>query len=209
MAAIVGPNGAGKSTFIKAALELTPRLTGEVAFFGESLRAVRQRIAYVPQRAAIDWDFPITVEEVVLMGVYGQRGWVRRPRKEDYLRVADALEVVGLASFRQRPIAQLSGGQQQRTFLARALVQQADLWILDEPFQGVDAETEQALVVVLHGLQSKGKTIIAVHHDLQTLPRYFDYLFAINVRRIAEGYMRDIALAEVLKQTFAHEGIAQ
>ena len=117
--------------------------------------------------------------------------------------------MVGLASFRQRPIAQLSGGQQQRTFLARALVQQADLWILDEPFQGVDAETEQALVVVLHGLQSKGKTIIAVHHDLQTLPRYFDYLFAINVRRIAEGYMRDIALAEVLKQTFAHEGIAQ
>ena len=209
MAAIVGPNGAGKSTFIKAALELTPRLTGEVAFFGESLRAVRQRIAYVPQRAAIDWDFPITVEEVVLMGVYGQRGWVRRPRKEDYLRVADALEVVGLASFRQRPIAQLSGGQQQRTFLARALVQQADLWILDEPFQGVDAETEHALVAVLHGLQTKGKTIIAVHHDLQTLPRYFDYLFAINVRRIAEGYIRDIALPEVLKQTFAHEGIAQ
>ena len=209
MAAIVGPNGAGKSTFIKAALELTPRLTGDVTFFGESLRAVRQRIAYVPQRAAIDWDFPITVEEVVLMGVYGQRGWVRRPRKEDYLRVADALEVVGLASFRQRPIAQLSGGQQQRTFLARALVQQADLWILDEPFQGVDAETEHALVAVLHGLQAKGKTIIAVHHDLQTLPRYFDYLFAINVRRIAEGYMRDIALAEVLKQTFAHEGIAQ
>lgn len=209
MAAIVGPNGAGKSTFIKAALELTPRLTGEVAFFGESLRAVRQRIAYVPQRAAIDWDFPITVEEVVLMGVYGQRGWVRRPRKEDYLRVADALDVVGLASFRQRPIAQLSGGQQQRTFLARALVQQADLWILDEPFQGVDAETEHALVAVLHGLQTKGKTIIAVHHDLQTLPRYFDYLFAINVRRIAEGYIRDIALPEVLKQTFAHEGIAQ
>jgi manganese/zinc/iron transport system ATP- binding protein len=209
MAAIVGPNGAGKSTFIKAALALTPRLTGEVTFFGESLRAVRQRIAYVPQRAAIDWDFPITVEEVVLMGVYGQRGWVRRPRKEDYLRVADALDVVGLASFRQRPIAQLSGGQQQRTFLARALVQQADLWILDEPFQGVDAETEHALVAVLHGLQAKGKTIIAVHHDLQTLPRYFDYLFAINVRRIAEGYMRDIALAEVLKQTFAHEGIAQ
>jgi manganese/zinc/iron transport system ATP- binding protein len=209
MAAIVGPNGAGKSTFIKAALELTPRLTGEVTFFGESLRAVRQRIAYVPQRAAIDWDFPITVEEVVLMGVYGQRGWVRRPRKEDYLRVADALDVVGLASFRQRPIAQLSGGQQQRTFLARALVQQADLWILDEPFQGVDAETEHALVAVLHGLQAKGKTIIAVHHDLQTLPRYFDYLFAINVRRIAEGYMRDLALAEVLKQTFAHEGIAQ
>lgn len=136
MAAIVGPNGAGKSTFIKAALALTPRLTGDVTFFGESLRAVRQRIAYAPQRAAIDWDFPITVEEVVLMGVYGQRGWVRRPRKEDYLRVADALEVVGLASFRQRPIAQLSGGQQQRTFLARALVQQADLWILDEPFQG-------------------------------------------------------------------------
>jgi manganese/zinc/iron transport system ATP- binding protein len=209
MAAIVGPNGAGKSTFIKAALALTPRLTGDVTFFGESLRAVRQRIAYVPQRAAIDWDFPITVEEVVLMGVYGQRGWVRRPRKEDYMRVADALEVVGLASFRQRPIAQLSGGQQQRTFLARALVQQADLWILDEPFQGVDAETEHALVAVLHGLQTKGKTIIAVHHDLQTLPRYFDYLFAINVRRIAEGYMRDIALAEVLKQTFAHEGIAQ
>ena len=209
MAAIVGPNGAGKSTFIKAALELTPRLTGDVTFFGESLRAVRQRIAYVPQRAAIDWDFPITVEEVVVMGVYGQRGWVRRPRTEDYVRVAEALEVVGLASFRQRPIAQLSGGQQQRTFLARAFVQQADMWILDEPFQGVDAETELALVALLHALQTKGKTIIAVHHDLQTLPKYFDYLFAINVRRIAEGYMRDVALAEVLKQTFAHEGIAQ
>jgi manganese/zinc/iron transport system ATP- binding protein len=180
-----------------------------VTFFGESLRAVRQRIAYVPQRAAIDWDFPITVEEVVVMGVYGQRGWVRRPRTEDYVRVAEALEVVGLASFRQRPIAQLSGGQQQRTFLARAFVQQADMWILDEPFQGVDAETELALVALLQALQTKGKTIIAVHHDLQTLPKYFDYLFAINVRRIAEGYIRDLALAEVLKQTFAHEGIAQ
>jgi manganese/zinc/iron transport system ATP- binding protein len=209
MAAIVGPNGAGKSTFIKAALELTPRLTGDVTFFGESLRAVRQRIAYVPQRAAIDWDFPITVEEVVVMGVYGQRGWLRRPRKEDYVRVAEALDVVGLANFRQRPIAQLSGGQQQRTFLARAFVQQADMWILDEPFQGVDAETELALVALLQALQTKGKTIIAVHHDLQTLPKYFDYLFAINVRRIAEGYIRDLALAEVLKQTFAHEGIAQ
>jgi manganese/zinc/iron transport system ATP- binding protein len=143
------------------------------------------------------------------MGVYGQRGWLRRPRKEDYVRVAEALDVVGLANFRQRPIAQLSGGQQQRTFLARAFVQQADMWILDEPFQGVDAETELALVALLQALQTKGKTIIAVHHDLQTLPKYFDYLFAINVRRIAEGYIRDLALAEVLKQTFAHEGIAQ
>lgn len=206
MAAIVGPNGAGKSTFIKAALELTPRLTGEVRFFGEPLQAVRQRIAYVPQRAAIDWDFPITVEEVALMGTYGQRGWFRRPRKEDLQRVHDALEVVGLAKYRQRSIAQLSGGQQQRTFLARALVQQAEMWILDEPFQGVDADTERALVGVLHDLKSHGKTIIAVHHDLQTLPRYFDYLFAVNARRIAEGYIKDLTLDDVLQRTFALTG---
>lgn len=206
MAAIVGPNGAGKSTFIKAALELTPRLTGEVRFFGQNLRTVRQRIAYVPQRAAIDWDFPITVEEVAVMGAYGQRGWFRRPQKEDYVRAHKALEVVGLANFRTRPIAQLSGGQQQRTFLARALVQQADLWILDEPFQGVDAETERTLVGVLHALKGSGKTIIAVHHDLQTLPHYFDYLFAINARRIAEGYIKDIKLDEVVHQTFSFVG---
>lgn len=207
MAAIVGPNGAGKSTLIKAALELTPRLTGEVRFFGEPLSRVRQRVAYVPQCAAIDWDFPITVEEVALMGCYGQRGWFRRPQKADYLRVTQALEVVGLASFRQRPIAQLSGGQQQRTFLARALVQQADMWILDEPFQGVDAETERALVTVLHDLKSHGKTIIAVHHDLQTLPRYFDYLFAINARRVAEGFIKDMALEDVVQQTFSTMGV--
>ncbi len=207
MAAIVGPNGAGKSTFIKAALDLIPRLTGNVQFFGTSLREVRQQIAYVPQRAAIDWDFPITVEEVALMGCYGQRGWFRGPRKEDYLRVTAALEVVGLSGYRQRPIAQLSGGQQQRTFLARALVQQANLWILDEPFQGVDAETERALVHVLHDLKAQGKTIIAVHHDLQTLPQYFDYLFAINARRIAEGYIKDIALDDVVNRTFSFSGV--
>lgn len=208
MAAIVGPNGAGKSTFIKAALELTPRLTGEVRFFDQPLDAVRQRIAYVPQRAAIDWDFPITVEEVAVMGVYGQRGWFRRPRRDDYQRAHEALEIVGLAQYRQRPIAQLSGGQQQRTFLARALVQQADMWILDEPFQGVDAETERALVTVLHGLKDNGKTIIAVHHDLQTLPRYFDYLFAVNARRIAEGYIKDMRLDDVLQQTFSLAGVS-
>jgi manganese/zinc/iron transport system ATP- binding protein len=207
MAAIIGPNGAGKSTFIKAALELTPKLTGEVQFFGQPLAAVRQQIAYVPQRAAIDWDFPITVEEVAVMGAYGQRGWFRRPRKEDYQRALDSLEIVGLGQYRTRPIAQLSGGQQQRTFLARALVQQADIWILDEPFQGVDAETERALVTVLHGLKAKGKTIIAVHHDLQTLPRYFDYLFAVNARRVAEGYIKDIRLDEVIPQTFSLVGV--
>ncbi|MFZ9857507.1 MAG: metal ABC transporter ATP-binding protein [Roseiflexaceae bacterium] len=207
MAAIVGPNGAGKSTFIKAALELTPRLTGEVQFFGLRLDDVRQRIAYVPQRAAIDWDFPITVEEVAVMGAYGQRGWLRRPLKDDYVRVQEALEIVGLAQYRRRPISQLSGGQQQRTFLARALVQQADMWILDEPFQGVDSETERALVSVLHGLKTKGKTIIAVHHDLQTLPQYFDYLFAVNARRIAEGYIKDIKLDDVVQRTFAIAGV--
>lgn len=206
MAAIVGPNGAGKSTFIKAALELTPRLTGEVRFFDENLRLVRQRIAYVPQRAAIDWDFPITVEEVALMGAYGQRGWFRRPDKDDMRNVGNALEVVGLAQYRHRPIAQLSGGQQQRTFLARALVQRADLWILDEPFQGVDVETERALVHVLHDLKSHGKTIIAVHHDLQTLPNYFDYLFAVNARRVAEGYIKDLSLDDVVHRTFSLVG---
>lgn len=208
MAAIVGPNGAGKSTFIKAALELTTRLTGEVKFFGQSLAQVRTRIAYVPQRAAIDWDFPITVEEVALMGSYGQRGWLRRPQHDDRKRVAEALEIVGLAPFYKRPISQLSGGQQQRTFLARALVQQADLWVLDEPFQGVDAETERALVAVLHQLKNSGKTIIAVHHDLQTLPQYFDYLYAINARRIAEGYIKDLSVNEVVQQAFAPVGMS-
>ena len=170
LAAIVGPNGAGKSTFLKAVLGLVPSATGYVKVFGESINAVRSRIGYVPQRESVDWDFPITVRDVVLMGRYGKIGWLRRPSKDDRRAADRHLEQVDMAQFADRQIRQLSGGQQQRVFLARALAQEASLYLMDEPFAGVDATTEQAIIILMRRLREEGRTIVCVHHDLQTVP---------------------------------------
>lgn len=187
MAAVIGPNGAGKSTLLKAALGLIPKVEGEVRAFGQPVAQAMPRIAYVPQRAAVDWDFPARVIDVVQMGLYRQTGPFRRisPALRD--KAADCLARLGMAEFATRQIGALSGGQQQRVFLARALAQGAELVILDEPFAGVDAATEAAIIAVLHGLRAEGRTVIAVHHDLSTVPAYFDRVLLLNRHVIAEG----------------------
>jgi manganese/zinc/iron transport system ATP- binding protein len=187
MTAIVGPNGAGKSTFLKAVLGLIPRLSGEVSVFGRPLAAVRARVAYVPQRASVDWEFPARVLDVVEMGQFPTLGLLGRRTAAHRSAARAALDRTGMADFASRQIGELSGGQQQRVFLARALVQGADLYLLDEPFAGVDAATEAALVAVLQGLKAEGRTIAVVHHDLATVPAYFDRVLLLNVRKQAEG----------------------
>ncbi|MEO0939308.1 MAG: metal ABC transporter ATP-binding protein [Pseudomonadota bacterium] len=187
MTAIIGPNGAGKSTLLKAALGVITPLSGRVTAFGAPVAAVRDRIAYVPQRASVDWDFPVRVIDVVMMGLYGQLGLLGRIRGQHKARVMEALDRVGMADFAHRQIGQLSGGQQQRVFLARALAQGADLYLLDEPFAGVDAATEAAIVDVLHGLRAEGNTIAVVHHDLSTVAQYFDDVFLLNTQAVAAG----------------------
>ncbi|MDQ4060268.1 MAG: metal ABC transporter ATP-binding protein [Pseudomonadota bacterium] len=187
LVAIVGPNGAGKSTFIKACLGIVPLLSGEVRFFGEPLARVRRRVGYVPQRSSVDWDFPVSVLEVVAMGRYGHVGIARRLRPQDRDAAMAALDSVGLAELAGRQIGQLSGGQQQRVFLARALAQEADLYFMDEPFAGVDAATEHAVIEVLRRLDAAGRMVICVHHDLQTVADYFDHVLMLNVVKIADG----------------------
>jgi manganese/zinc/iron transport system ATP- binding protein len=190
--AIVGPNGAGKTTLIKSILGLVPTAAGRIEVLGASLAARRRDVAYVPQRGSVDWDFPTSVLDVVLMGTYGRLGWIRRPGAEERARASEALEQVGMADFADRQIAQLSGGQQQRVFLARALVQDARVYLMDEPFQGVDATTEKAIVALLQRLREDGKTVLVVHHDLQTVPEYFDWVLLLNVRRIAAGPVAEV-----------------
>jgi manganese/zinc/iron transport system ATP- binding protein len=200
--AIVGPNGAGKSTLIKAAMGLVPAVAGEVRVFGRPFAASRREIAYVPQRSSLEWDFPTDVLDVVTMGTYGGLGWLRRPGKAERERAAAALDEVAMGAFSSRPIAQLSGGQQQRVLLARALVQDAPILVLDEPFQGVDAPTERAIVAVLDRLSAAGKTVIVVHHDLQTVPEYFDSVLLLNVRAIDSGAVSEVFTEENLRLTF-------
>jgi manganese/zinc/iron transport system ATP- binding protein len=202
VAAIIGPNGAGKSTLLKAALGLVRPVAGTVAFFGEPLRRARRRVAYVPQRASVDWDFPATVLDVALMGTYGRLGWFRRPGRAEVAVAREALARVGLSDLADRQIGQLSGGQQQRTFLARALAQQADLYLMDEPFQGVDAVTEEAIVGLLRELRSAGRTAVVVHHDLATVPEYFDWVALMNVKLIAAGPVAEVFTAERLQATY-------
>jgi manganese/zinc/iron transport system ATP- binding protein len=202
MSAIIGPNGAGKSTLLKAALGVIPRLSGEVFVFGTRIEAARQRIAYVPQRASVDWDFPTTVMDVVQMGLYRKVGLLGRLSGGMAEKARDCLRRVGMSDFGHRQIGQLSGGQQQRVFLARALAQDADLYLLDEPFAGVDAATERAIVDVLKLLKAEGKAVIAVHHDLSTVRDYFDHVFLINVRRIAEGPVATAFTTENLRATY-------
>ena len=202
LTAIVGPNGAGKSTLLKAALGITPALAGEITSFGAPLEASRDRIAYVPQRASVDWDFPTTVLDVVLMGLYRRVGLFGRIRGAMKARARACLRRVGMVDFESRQIGQLSGGQQQRVFLARALAQDADLYLLDEPFAGVDAATERAIIDVLKELKSEGKAVVAVHHDLATVEDYFDRILMLNVRRIAEGPVKTEFNAETLSATY-------
>jgi len=185
--AIVGPNGAGKSTLIKAALDLIPRAAGDVRFYGKAYAQARHLVGYVPQRGSVDWDFPTSVLDVVMMGLYGRLGWFKRPRQAQRDQALHALEQVGLVDFAARQISQLSGGQQQRTFLARALVQEAQLYFMDEPFAAVDAVTERAIVTVLQALRAQQKTVIVVHHDLQTVEDYFDWVTLLNVEVVASG----------------------
>jgi manganese/zinc/iron transport system ATP- binding protein len=202
MTAIIGPNGAGKSTMLKAALGVIPRLSGEVTVFGRPIEAARDRIAYVPQRASVDWDFPTTVIDVVLMGLYRRVGLLKRLTGAHLALARDCLGRVGMADFADRQIGQLSGGQQQRVFLARALAQEADLYLLDEPFAGVDAATERAIIDVLKALKAEGRAVVCVHHDLATVPAYFDHVFLINVCRIAEGPVETTFTAENLHATY-------
>ncbi len=184
---IVGPNGAGKTTLIKAALGLVPLASGKVEIYGKSLKQQRSLIGYVPQRESVDWDFPVTALDVVLMGTYGQLGWFRRPGKIQREAARVGLEQVGMSQYAHRQIRQLSGGQQQRVFLARALAQDARIYFMDEPFAGVDAATESAIVTLMQSLRSTGKTVFVVHHDLQTVAEYFDYVILLNMRLIACG----------------------
>ncbi len=202
LAAIIGPNGAGKSTLIKAALGLLPLAAGTVQIFGRPYHEARKLVGYVPQRGSVDWDFPTSVLDVVLMGRYGRLGWVRRPGAEDRAAAGEALEQVGMTELAGRQISQLSGGQQQRVFLARALVQDAELYLMDEPFQGVDATTERTIVELLQELRSGGKTIVAVHHDLQTVAEYFDRVVLLNVRLVASGTIAEAFTDEALRRTY-------
>ncbi len=202
LVAIVGPNGAGKSTLINAALDLIPKASGRVTIFGKPYRQQRGLVGYVPQRESVDWDFPISALEVVAMGLYRKIGWCRPVTRKYRLKAIEALDRVGMADYVQRQISQLSGGQQQRVFLARALVQEADLYLMDEPFSGVDAATERAIVVLLRELRSQGKTALVVHHDLQTVAEYFDHVLLLNMRLVAAGPTQDVFTHENLRKTY-------
>jgi manganese/zinc/iron transport system ATP- binding protein len=199
---VVGPNGAGKSTLIKSILGLVPLASGEIKVFGEPVAKVRKRIGYVPQRESVDWDFPINVLDVVLMGTYGRLGWFRRPSVADRKWAFECLDRIGLASLANQQIGQLSGGQQQRTFLARALAQRADIYFMDEPMAGVDAATEQAVFKLLQDLRAQGKTVVVVHHDLRTVPKYFDYVVMLNMRLVASGSTSSVFTRENLQKTY-------
>ncbi|HUH46016.1 MAG TPA: metal ABC transporter ATP-binding protein [Arenibacter sp.] len=200
--AIVGPNGAGKSTLIKAMLDIIKPIAGSVTIFGEPYKKQYKEVAYVPQKGSVDWDFPTTALDVVLMGTYGSLGWIKRPGQKQRKEALEALEKVGMLEFKTRQISQLSGGQQQRIFLARALVQKASIYIMDEPFQGVDATTEKAIVNILKELRKSGKTVVVVHHDLQTVPEYFDWVTFLNVKKIATGSVKDIFNDDNLTKTY-------
>lgn len=200
--AIVGPNGAGKTTFIKAVLGLVPVAAGQVSIYGKPYAAQRAHVAYVPQRGSVDWDFPTSVLDVVTMGLYGRLGWIRRPGRKEREQAMEALDKIGMAAFAGRQISQLSGGQQQRVFLARALVQDAQVYFMDEPFQGVDAVTERSIVAILREMRAAGKTVVVVHHDLQTVAEYFDWVAMINVRRIAVGPVAEAFTEANLRATY-------
>lgn len=202
MIAIVGPNGAGKSTLLKAALGIVPKLSGQALFFGKSIKQCRHKIAYVPQRTSVDWDFPARVIDVVMMGFYQRIGMFRYFGAGYRNKAMQCLDRVGMSDFALRQIGQLSGGQQQRVFLARALAQDADLYLLDEPFAGVDAATERTIIDVLNTLKDEKRTVICVHHDLATVQQYFDHVLLMNVRKIADGPVATTFTAANLQEAY-------
>jgi len=199
---IVGPNGAGKSTLLKAVMDLIPRASGRIQVFGKDYAQSRRRVGYVPQRETVDWDFPVDALDVVTMGLYREIGWCLPVRKKHRRAAMEALERVGIADLAHRQISQLSGGQQQRTFLARALVQDADLYLMDEPFAAVDAATERAIVDVLREMQQRGKTAVVIHHDLQTVSAYFDHVVLLNMRVVASGLVGEVFTPDNLRKTY-------
>jgi len=199
---IVGPNGAGKSTLLKAILGLVPLASGTVTFYGRPLSEQRKLIGYVPQRESVDWDFPVSVLDAVLMGTYGRLGWFRRPGANERAWARECLDRVGLADLERRQIGQLSGGQQQRVFLARALAQRAEIYFMDEPMAGVDAATESIIFDLLRSLRNEGKAVFVVHHDLRTVPRYFDHVVLMNMRLIASGPTGEVFTADRLQTTY-------
>ena len=202
LGAIVGPNGAGKSTFLKAALGLIPSLSGSVKVFGEPIERQRHRIAYMPQRSEVDWDFPASAIDVVAMGLYRKIGWLRPVTRRHRDEAMSYLADVGLTDYANRQIGQLSGGQQQRVFLARSLAQRADLYCMDEPFAGVDAATEKAILGVLRKLKAEGKTVLVVHHDLETVRDYFDDVLLLNIRKLASGPVGTVFTEEALQRAY-------
>jgi len=199
---IVGPNGAGKSTLIRACLDLVPKASGRVSIYGRPYREQRKLVGYVPQREAVDWDFPVSALDVVAMGLYGRIGWCLPVMKRHKRIALDALDRVGIAHLAHRQISQLSGGQQQRVFLARALAQDANLYFMDEPFAAVDAATEKAIVNILRELRGGRKTALVVHHDLQTVAEYFDWVILLNMRVVAVGPTADVFTPENLQKTY-------
>ncbi len=209
LAAVIGPNGAGKSTLLKAILGLVPAASGHAEILGQASTTARRLVAYVPQRESVDWDFPTDALDVVMMGRYRHLGWFRRPGRAEREQALASLEQVGMAAYAGRQISQLSGGQQQRVFLARALVQDADVYVMDEPFQGVDATTERAVVELLRELRAQRKTVVCVHHDLQTVPEYFDWVTLLNVRRIASGPVAEAFTEENLRATYGARGFLE
>ncbi len=200
LGAIVGPNGAGKTTLVKVILGLIQPISGSVTLFGKQDYHKHHVIAYVPQRRAVDWDFPVTVLDVVMMGCYHRVGWFKSPGSDEYNRARDIIHHVDLSAYMHRPINQLSGGQRQRVFLARALLQDADVYVLDEPFVGVDKKSEATIITILQELRSSGKTILVVHHDLHTVRAYFDWVMLLNIELVASG---------PLEQAYTKEHIAQ
>ncbi len=202
MVGIVGPNGAGKSTLLKSIMGLIPTASGFVKLFDDSLKKVRHRVAYVPQKESVDWDFPATVLDVVEMGRYGKKSLFKRLSKEDKQIAIEALKKVKMLDFADRHISELSGGQQQRVFIARALAQEADIYFMDEPFAGVDMASEKAIVDILVELQKEGKTIFVVHHDLQSAMDYFDWMILINKRIVASGPTKEVFTTDILQNTY-------
>ena len=202
LVAIVGPNGAGKSTLLKACLDLIPKTSGEVGIYGKPYSEQRHLVGYVPQRESVDWDFPVSALDVVAMGTYRKVGWFKRIGGAQKQAAMAALEQVGIDHLAHRQISQLSGGQQQRVFLARALVQDAQVYFMDEPFAAVDAATEQAIVQLLQSLNEQGKTCLVVHHDLATVTRYFDWVVLLNMRIVATGPTDEIFTNDNLQKTY-------
>ncbi len=199
---VIGPNGAGKTTFIKTILGLIQPLSGKIEFFGNPLTQMRQKIAYIPQRESVDWDFPITVRDLVLMGRYGRLGIFRRPRQADISAAEHYLEKVGMLPYADRQISQLSGGQQQRVFIARALIQEAEIYFMDEPFVGIDLATKKVIVDLLHELKKEGKTVFVVHHELDQVDTYFDWVILLNIRLVACGTVQEAFNTETLNAAY-------